>query len=159
LKLTNQGFTLIELLIAIVILAIISGIGVTNYLTSLKRGNDGKRAADLNNLRSALEMYYLDGKCTDGVKCYPREDAWKVVGTGADEALGELVSDYTRQLPSDPKSDRHYLYKSDGTCYCLSAKMEIDDNKRTSVGNYCTACPGPTAPENHSGICYLVTCP
>ena len=145
----EAGFTLIELLLVVIIIAILAGIGGSNYLTSLKRGNDGKRVADLNNLRNALEMYYLD----QSPHHYPDTSGdWLVVGAGADEALGELIPDYAKQLPSDPKDGQRYYYSSDGNCYCLSAKMEIDGNYRTSIGNcFC--------PPEHTGECYLVTCP
>lgn len=149
---TDAGFTLTELLITIVIMAIIAGIGGANYLTSLKRGNDGKRAADLNNLRNALEMYYLDQSSPS----YPDPDptldlassAWFIVN---ETNLGSLTPDYIKDFPSDPKSGQNYLFKSGGSCYCLSAEMEVSD-PRTSIGG-CTSCPAA-----HSR-CYLVTCP
>jgi len=143
----NFGFTLVELLVVISIIAILAAVGAANYVTQLKRGRDGKRLADLNNLRNALEMYYMDNS-----NQYPSTSGnWRNVSS----ALGGLESGgYLRGLPSDPKSNWHYLYRSDGTCYCLSAHVEISSSRRTSIGTYCTICP-PT----HVGECYLVTCP
>lgn len=160
-KLTNQGFTLTELLIAIVIMAIIAGIGATNYLTSLKRGNDGKRAADLSNLRNALEMYYLD----QSPPAYPDPDALQDLANSSwfvvDETnLDSLTPGYLRDFPSDPKTGRNYLFKSGGDCYCLSAKMEIADNGNNAPTG-CSHCPdadggADTADDNCN---HTLTCP
>lgn len=147
-KLNSRGFTLTELLIVIVITAIIAGIGATNYLTSLKRGHDGKRMADLNNLRNALEMYYLD----QNTPHYPLGPGhW--AGAGVLEGDLVLVERYIQEIPSDPKSGWEYWYTplDSGNCYCLSARMEVEDT-RPSIGS----CSCPPA---HSGACYLVTCP
>lgn len=148
----NAGFTLMELLVVIVIIGIIGGIGGGYYLTSLKRGRDGQRAADLNNLRNALEMYYLDNN-----NQYPDRGGGSYVSV--DELERDLISgsnQYIKVLPEDPTEGRDYKYRTidggDNTCYCLSAHMEVEDSWRTSIGG--CSCPG-----DHGGECYLVTCP
>lgn len=152
----SDGFTLMELLIVIVIIGIIAGIGGGYYFTSLKRGRDGKRAGDLNNLRNALEMYFTDNgeyPDTGGLGAYEVVEGGSILGTeltgGADR--------YLNVLPEDPKDGQNYLYSSNASCYCLSAKMEVDDNVRTNIGS--CSCPDGGDPEDHSGSCYLVTCP
>jgi len=156
-KLTDSaGFTMIELLLVIIIIGIIGGVGGSYYLTSLKRGNDGKRAADLNNLRTALEMYFQDNTS------YPDTGGdWQSVST----ALSGLKPDYLKQFPSDPGDSQNYLYQgascSGGTCscYCLSAQMQIEENERNSIsGTDCTTCPDGHK-DGTEDECYLVTCP
>lgn len=152
------GFTLIELLLVIVIIGIMLGIGGGYYLTSLKKGSDGKRAGDLNNLRNALEMYYLD---QDPVTYPDTGGNWETVtsGNALDTALVQGTDRYLQVLPADPKSgSQDYRYKGiDCTsgicsCYCLSAKMQVEENERLTIGSC-------TCPSAHSDECYLVTCP
>lgn len=54
------GFTLIELLISVSIIAILISIAVVQYSSVNKRSRDGKRKADLEQIRTALEMYRAD---------------------------------------------------------------------------------------------------
>jgi len=145
----------------IVIMMILAGIGVSNYLTSLKRGNDGKRSADLSNLCNALEMYYLD-QASPG---YPDPDpALDLANSGwfkINASLGGLVTNYIKSLPTDPKSGQSYWFKSGGSCYCLSARMEVTDtnddgNPGGDAPVGCTHCPDAGSGEACN---YTVTCP
>ena len=43
----KKGFTLIELLIVIMILGVLAALITGNFFTSLKKGRDAKRKADL----------------------------------------------------------------------------------------------------------------
>ena len=56
----KKGFTLIELLIVIVILGILAAFISGNFFSSLKKGRDVRRKADLSSVKKALEMYYED---------------------------------------------------------------------------------------------------
>ncbi len=51
------GFTMIELLVAATIIAILSAIGLVSFSSALKNARDGKRQSDLQQVRSALELY------------------------------------------------------------------------------------------------------
>ena len=53
----NPGFTLIEILVSISVIALVSTIGVTGYQSVSRGGRDALRKSDLEQIRSALEIY------------------------------------------------------------------------------------------------------
>src|SRR3989344_4750312 len=56
----NIGFTLVELLIVITIISTLSGIGFAVFGNATRNARDAKRKADLEQIRTALEMYKAD---------------------------------------------------------------------------------------------------
>lgn len=110
-KAGRRGFTLIELLAVVSIIAILSAIGLATFSGSQKRARDARRMADLETVRSALELYRADNP-TIG---YP------AVAYGA----LPLTPSYLSQLPDDPLSTQDYSYAGGGTTYTLSATREI----------------------------------
>ena len=56
----NKGFTLIEIIIAITIIAMISGGGLVSVFNALRNSRDAKRKGDLEQIRTALEIYKAD---------------------------------------------------------------------------------------------------
>jgi len=59
-KNTNKGFTLIELLVVVAIIAILAAISVVALNNARARARDAKRLADIKQIQTALELYYLD---------------------------------------------------------------------------------------------------
>lgn len=87
------GFTLIELMITIGIIAVLtSSVFVINITGNLQKGRDGRRQADLEIERSALERYRSD------YGYYPTGDNLLVTGG------------YVTVLPTDPTQGRLYPY-------------------------------------------------
>ncbi|MEK7597626.1 MAG: prepilin-type N-terminal cleavage/methylation domain-containing protein [Patescibacteria group bacterium] len=112
----KKAFTLIELLIVIIILGVMAALITGNFFTSLKKGRDAKRKADLEQTQRALEMYYEDKRI------YPLT---------ADLTFGTSLTDpdsgkvYMQNLPNDPISGKIYQYlSSNGTDYKLFACLE-----------------------------------
>src|SRR3989339_1204903 len=123
----NKGFTLVELLVVATIIAILAGIGVTSYISLSRQSRDSRRKADLENLRSALEMYRSENNY------YPLD-------------LSELIpSKYVNNVTVDPKTQASYVYcPSPGVSgnqlnYDLCASLEQTSNTTTccSVSNSC----------------------
>jgi len=56
----KKGFTLIELLVAMTVASVLMGLALVSYQGARKSARDGKRKADLEQIRSALEMYRAD---------------------------------------------------------------------------------------------------
>lgn len=149
-----KGFTLIELLIVVVILAILGGVvaGTINSLGVRAKARDSQRVADLNKLKTALELHFAD------VRQYPDSDAsdnWTKVSVGLTEltAMG-----YMEALPVDPgqtgtatnpcgnTTNYDYYYISldtnsngfnDG--YVLSTVLEIDPRPNSQTFGPCSS--------------------
>lgn len=139
------GFTLMELLVVITIISLLAGIGGLVYTSARIRGRDSQRQADLKKIQNALEVYYSDEHFYPGTYRPGDPAAWQDVSVV--QALGSLTPDYLKELPSDPEGDT-YMYSSNGTCYCLSAKLEKPDGSAA-----------PTGCAHYSGYNYTVRCP
>ena len=92
----TKGFTMIELLIVVIMIGLLSIVGMGAYTASLRTGRDARRKSDLEQLRSALELYMSDNST------YPA-------------ALTDLVAPKKYiTLPLDPSNDMSYYYNA--TC-------------------------------------------
>jgi len=128
----KHGFTLIELMIVMAILAILMAIGAGVFTTSMKKGRDNTRKANLSAMTKALELYYSDkGK-------YPVGVSGVIKGCGTDTvrtvcAVNTPFQDstpinptiYMAQLPTDPVSSLKYYYVSaNGSQFQIYAHLE-----------------------------------
>jgi len=122
---SERGFTLIELFIALVILGILMTLGLTNYVTSIKKSRDGKRKVDLEQIRSGLEMCYSD------VGSYPSITFGNPLVCGGNT--------YLDPIPNDPLNSSPHVYtylNFGGTSYSLCAnQLEITGS------SYCVTNP------------------
>lgn len=133
-KRTSAGFTLIEIMVATTIIAVLSVIGIVSYNSVNKRSRDAKRKSDLEQVRSALEMYRADNGS------YPGTSATFITLTTLDagNGTGPLVPSYLPSIPMDPKSRTTtpipYYYSPTGNgppyySYCLCGGVESDSGK------------------------------
>lgn len=123
-----KGFTIIELLVSVTIIAILSTIGMNGYQSVARGGRDALRKSDLEQIRSALEIYKSQNNTypNASVACVP-----------------DLTTDYINPYPLDPKSPTYkycYVLGSGNLTYQLCARLE---NGSTSTdlcggGNKCT---------------------
>lgn len=121
----GAGFTLIELLVVITIIGILMGLLLVSFQGTRKSARDGKRKADLEQIRSGLEMCRSD---TD-TGSYP-------VGTTLPIAGGINCTNYLPSVPKDPL-DPTYLYPYSGTknTYVLCAYLETGSGTVTDCGS------------------------
>lgn len=116
----KKAFTLIELLIVIIILGVLAALITGNFFTSLKKGRDTKRKADLEQVQRALEMYYEDNNI------YPVAAAF-AFNAQLCHPDGCNTKIYMQKVPNDPVSGKEYEYLSvNGTNYKLFACLEND---------------------------------
>lgn len=145
-----KAFTLVELLIVVSLLAILTGVilNVLNPAGLRAKSRDSQRRADIEKLRSALELYYADNRE------YPTAANWTPLSS-----VSGLVPAYISTLPIDPSGAagtvcsnsgwRDYAYYSDGSTYNLATSMEVADSGNTACLSYSVPCyvsgdSGPT---------------
>ena len=100
------GFTMVELLIVVVVLALLTLVSGTTYLATMKTARDGKRKVDLENIRSALEVYKSD-KSTYPLLTDPITKVDYTLRQILDPSIGKKYI----TLPSDPKNKLDYYYE------------------------------------------------
>ena len=143
----RRGFTFVEILIVIGILGILTTLIMGNYITSLKRGRDGRRKADLMEIKTALMMYHNDFGgfpghngdnkilgCTDGLQVCNWGEKWEVTTTS-------MI--YMKILPSDPLTsvDYQYAQMDSGNDFCLWTALEYgDDPEISGTHTRCSDC-------------------
>ena len=90
-----KGFTLIELLVVIVIIGILMSVLLVSYQGTRKTARNGKRKADLEQIRSALQLYHAD--CGE----YPPSASVSFGSSLISSCPGPSVT-YMTELPQDP---------------------------------------------------------
>ena len=129
-----------ELLIVISIIAIVTVIGVVSYTSINKRSRDAKRKADIEQIRSALEMYRSD------FGTYPVCSALPTSFSDA-SCLGEAsmaqFAPYIAKIPTDPKTPTYYyMYKTGSAApansYQIAAVLE---SELPAVNSTCPTLP------------------
>lgn len=123
----RRGFTLIELLVVMTIISVLVGLSLVSYQGARKSARDGKRKADLEQIRSALEM------------CYADDDSYPAtISPGSALACVTAANNYLDPVPGDPVSGRLYGY-SGGSSYILCAALETGGSTVTGCASCGTA--------------------
>jgi len=137
----KKGFTLIELLVVISIIGVLMGLLLVSYQGTKKTARDGKRKADLEQIRSALEMYKTD--CGS----YPSTLSFGGSLSGSCPTLQTYMS----LVPQDPLSPTYsYRYSLSGNTYTLCACLE--------TGGVTTSCTGNCGGNCGSAACNYKVC-
>lgn len=133
----KKGFTLVELLIVIGIISILIAMETFVFLNSQKTARDGKRKADLENVRAAIEQYRSTNNS------YPASLAFNP-SCKPNGSLNDGSNTYMNPLPSDPSCQLYHYYYS-ATCagtplictdYTLGTRLE--QTSPTCTGTTCT---------------------
>ena len=139
-NLYNSAFTLIELLVVISIIGILLGLSVFGLQGARQSSRDAKRKADLELIRSGLEIYKSD--CS----AYPTANIialTTLVGNGSSSSC-PVTNTYISKIPVDPvPGTSSYSYASKGTTYALCATLESAPSPAmdtTGCGSCTTVC-------------------
>jgi prepilin-type N-terminal cleavage/methylation domain-containing protein len=146
------GFTLIEMLVVIAIIAILSGIIITNLSGAKGKARDSKRVSDLGNIQMALELYF------DRCNSYPISPL-NSTGSGCTKFNTNTnamytFSDFMSPIPTAPNANEVYNYKPEPNTsanylrsYMLQTTLESpnavqkDSIKEADKANYSCSSP------------------
>jgi prepilin-type N-terminal cleavage/methylation domain-containing protein len=117
----RKGFTLIELLVVIGIIAALAMIGGAAYISAQRRGRNARRAADIQQIRSALEMVRTDFGTyprSGGANCQTSLGAGNCSSAGSgttwigsSDFVVTLNTGYLGNIPNDVLNTTQYYYE------------------------------------------------
>jgi general secretion pathway protein G len=114
----QDGFTLIEIMVVILIIGLLALMVVPRLRGVADRAKRTKAQADIQELKQALDRYYLDNGS------YPTTDqgllALVTPPTGGRPPSNYEQGGYIEKLPNDPWGNQ-YFYQSDGSTYALKS--------------------------------------
>jgi len=123
----KKAFTLIEILVVATIISLLALAGFVSYSQFMKQSRDAKRKADVELIRSAVEMYRSSNDL------YPTSipaSAGLLFGTsGLTDGSGNI---YMSKIPEDPQENGLYYYSSDGSTYTVGIRLESGVSSCTS---------------------------
>lgn len=165
----KRGFTLIELLVVIAIIGLLSSVVLASLSTSRQKSRDARRVSDIDQLRTALELYF------DASTTYPTfastTAGWPQVvvfgQTSVATGLGYLQSTYMSRVPTPQSSGYNYFYcpmasasttvGCDGsvsaTTYVIAAYLERSDSPALKNDTEKVVRIGGTTVFDGSGVC------
>lgn len=120
------------------IIVVLISLTLVSYQGARRSARDGKRKVDLEEVRSALEMYRAD--CGS----YPTGDYSSgddIRGDGSSPSCSASVSYII--IPDDSLSDRNYAYSGAANAYYLCTGLEVDtgdDYSATCTGGCGVTC-------------------
>ncbi len=126
----NFGFTLVELLVVIGIIAVLMGISFFGLQGARESSRDAKRKADLELIRSGLEIYKSD------CDIYPATLGTSLAGSGSPASCA-VGNTYISSVPVDPLNpNRTYLYaRLTTTTYAICTSLEQGGSAVTCGGS------------------------
>jgi general secretion pathway protein G len=139
----RSGFSLIELLVVISIIGVLIGLSIFGLQGARQSSRDAKRMADLQQIRSGIEIYRAD--CGS----YPTNAIFSLPSTtslyGADPSGSCSSSNaYVSSVPQDSLPDQNYSYNSpdSGLTYFLCAALEQTPTTLSGDLPNCASCGG-----------------
>lgn len=140
----KKGFTLIELLVVIAIIGILIGLSIFGLQGARASSRDARRKADLELVRSGLEIYKAD--CNSYPTTLNLASSTQLKGDGISSSSCLTTNVYIAATPVDPGSPgSRYVYSSGGAgqTYDLCADLEqapVPAMDVTGCGSCTTTC-------------------
>ncbi len=97
-----RGFTLIELLVVIAIIGLLSAVVFASLSTARMKSRDARRISDLDQIKTALELYYDDHGYYPPSACGWNCNGYSYSYNSTWGALATQTAAYIPQLPTDP---------------------------------------------------------
>lgn len=134
----NLGFTLIELLVVISIIGVLTTLILANLSDARGRARDSAKKSDLQQLKTALRLYYNDHQQ------YPTAATMPTSGTFSDPD-GTTV--YMKKLPTD---FTYALGADDSSFY---VKVTLENASDSDLAASKLRCPGSGAAATEYVVC------
>ncbi|MEK7577686.1 MAG: type II secretion system protein [Patescibacteria group bacterium] len=151
----NDAFSLIELLVSIAVIATIIGLALPNFLGARTRARDVRRKSEVQQFKTALQLYYSD------YGAYPADSGGPLYGTikgcgvlGTESCPCTATIDfaaggsgcqtiYMSRLPDEFGTSMFYYQKNSGGDFCLKVPLEntSDGDSAESQGRCDAVCP------------------
>jgi len=109
------------------IVAVLVGISLVSYQGARKSGRDGKRKADLEQIRSALEM------------CRTDSGSYPVGSLSSGSAITCNARTYLT-IPADTLAGRVYSYTGTANTYTLCTALEVSGGTVSGCGSCTVSC-------------------
>ena len=110
----KKGFTLIELLVVVAIMGLLASLAIVALNTARARARDARRVADVKQIQTALELFYMDQyKYPDDPSTARVIETTCLDEDGFGAAAAECDAEgttYMGKVPSNPHP------RTDGTC-------------------------------------------
>jgi type II secretion system protein G len=131
----KKGFTLIELLVVVAIMGLLSAMAIVSLNNARARARDARRLADIKQMQTALELYFLD------TYAYPADPAntvldGKCLSDNGIEAVCSGNITYMASLPDNPQP------RTDGGCDNTSYTYKVDAGGGTRLSYHILYCLG-----------------
>lgn len=137
---SESAFTLIELLVVISIIGVLTGLSIFGLQGARASSRDAKRKADLEQIRSGLEIYKAD--CNNYPSSLNLATSTQLIGDGTSSSSCLTTNIYISATPVDPQSSSRYVYSSSASqVYNLCARLEQAPVPAMSVTG-CGSCGG-----------------
>lgn len=165
----TDGFTLVELLVVIAVLATVIGLALPNFLGARARARDTRRKGEMNQLKTALQLYYNDYKgfpsnsvmggingCgTTGTDACPQSGCAAAFAAGGSVACDTTNGTiYMLRLPGDSSSSMFYYQVNSGSDFCAKIALEnASDADAASSQARCAALCGGNASGSDYAVC------
>ena len=117
----KTGFTLIELMIVIVIIGMLSGISIFALQGARQQGRDARRKADLEAIRSAVELFKAD--CNVYPSSLPGSGS-SLTGSAVLGCSPANTNVYIQSVPGEPSGGNYIYARLTTVTYELCATLE-----------------------------------
>jgi len=144
----HKGFSLIELLVVISIIGVLIGLSAFGLQGARQSARDARRVADIEQIRSGLELYKADCGNYPSTTDFPGAGG-NLLGDGS--PLSCLSSNtYISNRPQDPNPGKIYRYnRISPTTYEICAAMEANTSTISCQGMTPGLCPDASHPCNY----------
>jgi prepilin-type N-terminal cleavage/methylation domain-containing protein len=113
----NKGFTLIELLVVISIIGVVSATVLLGLNIARVKARDARRISDLEQVRTALELYAADNNGNYPTAAYWYSSTDSSWNTNTNPLYAALVPKYISRLPIDPINNTQFPWVNGNYSY------------------------------------------